>query len=205
MTDTPPTSTRDLILHEATTLFLERGYHGISMREIAARVGVSKASLYYHFRDKEQLFLAILHANIDLITNIVDRARQEPTTRQQIRRMLFDLAQQAPRQHAMIRLASQEIGNLSPAARQTFVQHYHSHFIHTITAMLQAGIDAGELKVMDARQATWLLLGMMYPFLYPRHADAAGSLSDAVALIADIFFDGAAAPPAVDEAGEETA
>jgi AcrR family transcriptional regulator len=48
------------IIEEATCLFVASGYCGISMREIAEAVGISKAGLYYHFRDKEDLFLAIL-------------------------------------------------------------------------------------------------------------------------------------------------
>ncbi|MCB0152930.1 MAG: helix-turn-helix transcriptional regulator, partial [Caldilineaceae bacterium] len=51
---------RAAILAAAQRLFVERGYRGISMREIAEAVGMTKAALYYHFRDKEQLFVALL-------------------------------------------------------------------------------------------------------------------------------------------------
>ena len=40
------------IVGEATCLFVVRGYRGISMREIAEAAGISKAGLYYHFKDK---------------------------------------------------------------------------------------------------------------------------------------------------------
>ena len=43
---------RARILAEATRLFVVYGYNGISMREIAEAVGVSKAGQYYHFKDK---------------------------------------------------------------------------------------------------------------------------------------------------------
>jgi len=60
----PPPDVPQQILHEATRLFVDRGYHALSMREIAEAVGVSKAGLYYHFEDKEDLFLAILTNNL---------------------------------------------------------------------------------------------------------------------------------------------
>jgi len=49
---------RDAILAAATTLFLEQGYSGTSMDAIAAAAGVSKLTVYSHFKDKEALFAA---------------------------------------------------------------------------------------------------------------------------------------------------
>jgi AcrR family transcriptional regulator len=52
--------TRQRILDEAQALFVERGYEATSLREIAERVGVTKAALYYHFTSKEELLRALL-------------------------------------------------------------------------------------------------------------------------------------------------
>jgi AcrR family transcriptional regulator len=41
---------------EAVRLFAERGYHGVSVRDIVAAVGVNPSSLYAHYRSKEELF-----------------------------------------------------------------------------------------------------------------------------------------------------
>jgi hypothetical protein len=45
---------RAAILEAAKLLFMQDGFRGISMRQIAEAVGVTKAALYYHFKDKEQ-------------------------------------------------------------------------------------------------------------------------------------------------------
>ena len=71
----------DRIMEEATRLFVTRGYHGISMREIAEAVGVSKAGLYYHFKDKEDLFIAILTTNLNQIDHIHHARRARPARR----------------------------------------------------------------------------------------------------------------------------
>jgi AcrR family transcriptional regulator len=52
--------TRQRILDAAAELFVERGYEATSLREIAERVGVTKAALYYHFPGKEDLLRALL-------------------------------------------------------------------------------------------------------------------------------------------------
>jgi AcrR family transcriptional regulator len=66
-------STRERILDVALELFLEQGYEKTSLREIADRLGVTKAALYYHFASKEDILLELhlrLHA---LGRDILDR------------------------------------------------------------------------------------------------------------------------------------
>lgn len=44
------------IIEAALSLFLEKGYEGVSMRDISSAVNIKAASLYYHFKDKQTLF-----------------------------------------------------------------------------------------------------------------------------------------------------
>jgi AcrR family transcriptional regulator len=52
---------RDAILEAASQVFLESGFEGASMADIAARVGGSKATLYGYFGSKEDLFVEVMH------------------------------------------------------------------------------------------------------------------------------------------------
>lgn len=64
---------RELILDAALELFNEQGYEKTSLRQIAERVGVTKAALYYHFERKEEILFELhlrLHA---LGSDILDR------------------------------------------------------------------------------------------------------------------------------------
>jgi len=54
----PAADTRDLILETAIPLFARAGYTGVSVRDVAALVGISAAALYHHFPDKQSLYLA---------------------------------------------------------------------------------------------------------------------------------------------------
>src|SRR5262245_6999957 len=56
-------STRERILDVALDLFVDQGYDGTSLRQIAERLGVTKAALYYHFEAKENI-LAALHMRL---------------------------------------------------------------------------------------------------------------------------------------------
>ena len=63
--DTPPDasadqgSTRERILDIALELFTERGYDKTSIRDIAERLGTTKAALYYHFKSKADILLEL--------------------------------------------------------------------------------------------------------------------------------------------------
>ena len=54
------TDTRARIQQIAIELFAEHGYEGTSLREIAERLGVTKAALYYHFKSKEDIILSLV-------------------------------------------------------------------------------------------------------------------------------------------------
>lgn len=55
-----PRSARQRIVSQGLQLFSTRGYNGVSMSEIAQAAGITKAALYYHFADKESLFLEVI-------------------------------------------------------------------------------------------------------------------------------------------------
>jgi AcrR family transcriptional regulator len=62
--------TRTEITDAAHRLFLERGYHGTSMRQIAQEAGIALGGIYNHFASKEEIFLAVLlehHPIVDVI------------------------------------------------------------------------------------------------------------------------------------------
>ncbi|WP_022974071.1 TetR/AcrR family transcriptional regulator, partial [Xanthomonas maliensis] len=56
---------RAAILQAAGEVFLELGFEGASMSQIAARVGGSKRTLYGYFPSKEELFIAVAHAKAE--------------------------------------------------------------------------------------------------------------------------------------------
>lgn len=53
-------NTREKILKKAALLFSEKGYFGVSMDEIALEIGISKATLYYHYDSKEAILQILI-------------------------------------------------------------------------------------------------------------------------------------------------
>lgn len=69
------------ILSQSLRLFLEKGYDGASMSDIAAAVGIQKASLYAHYTGKEEIFSAVFSDVLEeyrcLISSFVARQADE--------------------------------------------------------------------------------------------------------------------------------
>ncbi|MEO6715871.1 MAG: TetR/AcrR family transcriptional regulator [Novosphingobium sp.] len=55
-----PLARREQILDEAIRIIGERGYYGFAVQDLAGRCGLTTAGLLYHFKTKEQLFMAVL-------------------------------------------------------------------------------------------------------------------------------------------------
>jgi AcrR family transcriptional regulator len=70
-------SMREKIRQVALELFTERGYDGTSLREIAERLDVTKAALYYHFKSKDTILLSLIVELLDAMNALVDWGREQ--------------------------------------------------------------------------------------------------------------------------------
>ena len=172
MSEINGTSMRDRILQEATRLLVRSGYDGIAMREIADACGISKAGLYYHFTDKETLFLAILDQSLDTLGGIIREAAQQAGGAHEqlaffVRAIFTHLSSD---QRTLIRLAGQEMGKLTPTVREQFAQRYYNEFVGGLAGMIEVTGVGGQARpgmMVGYGFIGFLasvLLGMMYPF-----------------------------------------
>jgi len=74
----PRTDTRSRVQKVALELFAEQGYEKTSLREIAERLGVTKAALYYHFKSKEDIVHSFTDDYFAEIDALLDWAKDQP-------------------------------------------------------------------------------------------------------------------------------
>src|SRR5580692_9844363 len=77
---TPRTDTRSRVQEVALELFAEQGYEKTSLREIAERLGVTKAALYYHFKSKEDIVHSFTDDYFAEFDALVAWAKEQPRT-----------------------------------------------------------------------------------------------------------------------------
>jgi AcrR family transcriptional regulator len=103
----PPDVRREQILNEAIRIIGERGYHGFSVQELAARCGLTNAGLLHHFSAKDQLLVAVIQhverSQIEVISPLANAVREQPSPAL-ILQLLETMVSQALAQPELLRL-----------------------------------------------------------------------------------------------------
>ena len=85
---TSRTDTRSRVQKVALELFAEQGYEKTSLREIAERLGVTKAALYYHFKSKEDIVHSFTDDYFSELDALVEWAKEQPRGEENRREIL---------------------------------------------------------------------------------------------------------------------
>ena len=110
MTHSPPKKeTHEAILKASVTLFASQGYDAVSMREIAAAVGVQAAALYYHFPDKSSLYLSVMkYAFADVMANTAVVLAEDAPPLVRLKRFVVALIKDMTRRPELLLLVQRE-------------------------------------------------------------------------------------------------
>jgi AcrR family transcriptional regulator len=84
--------TRAKIQAVALELFTEQGYEKTSLREVAERLGVTKAALYYHFKSKDEIVTSLVDDRMNGLDEVIKLAEGMPADAQSRRVILTDYA-----------------------------------------------------------------------------------------------------------------
>ncbi|MCN4144405.1 MAG: TetR/AcrR family transcriptional regulator [Thiohalomonas sp.] len=103
-------STRQTILRISIELFAQSGYANVSVRDIAQAVGIKPASLYYHFANKQTLYLASIEESFSLKAAVFSKvlALKEPAEIK-LQHYIYALTQLASEDEAFRRLIQREL------------------------------------------------------------------------------------------------
>jgi TetR/AcrR family transcriptional repressor of nem operon len=178
------------VLDVAEHLAQTRGYNGFSYADIAAQLGVTKASLHYHFPSKAQLGTALIdryHRSFGDALSAIDRQTEEPA--EKLRRYvdLYDSVLRNDRMCLCGMLAA-EYATL-PAPMQKGLTSFFDANEHWLTAVLHAGVQTGAFVLTEsANERARVLLGALEGALLVArsYGDSHRFRSAAAFLLADI-------------------
>lgn len=170
-----PEATRGRILDAALSVFSRKGYHAASVDEIVSESHTSKGSIYFHFPNKQTLFLALVDKFADLVVRRVEDAISHETTGRQ-------------RVDAALRATLETFGKYRPLAKIMLVQavglgsvfeekrlEVHHRFVSLIRQYLDQAIDEGDLTPIDTEVAAMAWMGaineVVIQWIYSGHPD----------------------------------
>jgi AcrR family transcriptional regulator len=148
------------ILEAAARLFASRRFHEVRMDDIAAEAGVSKGTLYRYFKDKEELYLALLElAGRQLIGRLQEAVPPGGETRNRLIilvQTLLEYFDRNPHLHDLIQRAEVLRRPGSPFPWQRFREEN----FRLVRQILEEGQRRGELAAAaDLELATLMFLG----------------------------------------------
>jgi AcrR family transcriptional regulator len=152
---------RDQILRAAADLFRERGYPASTVDLIATRLGMSKASLYTHFRAKEEMLAAISRETIEAFTRDLSLvlASRLPAE-DKLRRVIRQHVQFVIANRSFLTVFFGEEANL-PARFARALAAQKDRYDKGVERIVQEGIRSGVFRDVPARLVVFGLLGMM--------------------------------------------
>lgn len=157
------TSRSSEILEIASRLFYVHGYTSVGMRTIAEEVGISAATLYHHFKSKDdmlfQIALGVTRKFVEVVLPILDEAPGDRAAR--MKAFICEHIEFRWYRRYWISTTLRDLRALPPA-QQAEVVGYLRHYQDTIRDFIQDGIDAGEFGVPDATLAGFALVGMIH-------------------------------------------
>jgi len=140
------------LLAAALDLFVEKGYAGTRLEDVAARAGVSKGTLYLYFQNKEELFKAVVRENI--VTPLAEAAQEtrdyEGPTETLLRKLIAAWWKDFGATHAggLTKLLMAESGNF-PEIAAFFLEEVIEPWHHMLGSVIERGIKRREFRAVD--------------------------------------------------------
>jgi AcrR family transcriptional regulator len=149
------------IVNAAQVCFGKYGFDKTSMKEIAEMIGMSKASLYYYFQDKESLFKAVLEKEkseyfqivgnlLSGFTNPVEKLHEYVKLRFRYFRIFLNLS----------KISLDEFPRIKPLFSGIF-EEFKKKDIETTETILKTGIEQGIFLIEDVKETSLLFADLI--------------------------------------------
>ncbi len=158
----PEPKARERILETAIGMFAEKGYAGTSVREIVEQAGVSKPVLYYYFKSKEGLFLAILDLAEDLQKQLLSEIlKSEGDVLNRLLILYRRIYAGISERRGLYKMIHGLILGPPQGAPDYDFTRYHRHMIDAIGQIYNGGLACGEVRKTAADEFAYLVLSLI--------------------------------------------
>ena len=176
---------REEILDAAQVCFQEQGYHSTTVDEIAARAGLSKGAIYWHFKGKRELFLAIFDRYLQAFDAYRPVAQSAGSAAEGIRLVVALLEVGIGETLALAELSLEFAAHASrdPDLRSRMASMF-ARLIALVAEQVERGTRAGEFACEDPKRFAAIFVaaldGLMFQRLFEPDLDLKAAWDHAV-------------------------
>lgn len=189
----------DTIAQAAKEVFAERGYQRATLEEIAQRAGMSKATIYLYYKNKDDLFLQVVEERVNATTAAT--AQAAATTKTPLEKLgdiVRDKVAFYELERDFFRIYLNEKHGLEIAPKDPHKRALRDMYLQEVQVLdkvLQEGMNVGDLRRMDSRRLAFFLREMISTVLVQRiQGKAKTSVDQDVEQLLDLFLHGAGQP-----------
>jgi AcrR family transcriptional regulator len=150
---------KNQILDAAMTVFARSGFHEARMDDIVQESGLSKGTLYWYFKSKEEIITAISQrlfaTDIEQVESLL---KAEGTVSERLQQLMRDRVQGLQEMSGVVAILVEfyAVALHQDDVRQ-FIKSYFQNFHELLIALIQQGIERGEFRPVDALAAATAL------------------------------------------------
>ena len=151
---------RNAVLSTAAQMFNERGFHATSLDDIAARLQVSKPTLYYYVKNKDEILLECVKKGLHMTLDGIEASRAAGGNAvDQLRACMLvyaDIVTQ-PFGMCLIRIGDEEV----PEPSRTELRRMKSEIDQAFRRLVAQGVQEGTLAPCDPKMTAFVIAGAL--------------------------------------------
>ncbi len=155
----------DQILAHALAMLQDSGYLGLNMDRIAARMEYSKGTIYQHFRNKEEIILALanraLEKRVDMFRQAASRTGRPRERMAAIGAAAEFFVEKYPHHFAVEQIVrSSSIWEKTSEERRRIMETCEAQCLQIVSGIVRDGLASGELTLPEERTPEDLVFGL---------------------------------------------
>lgn len=150
---------KNQILDAAMVVFARSGFHEARMDDIVQEAGLSKGTLYWYFKSKEEIITAISQRLFATdIESVESLLKAEGTVSERLQQLIRERVQGLQEMSGVVAILVEfyAVALHQDGVRQ-FIKTYFQNFHDLLVALIQQGIERGEFRPVDATAAATAL------------------------------------------------
>lgn len=175
----PPDEKETLILTASQRRFATYGFSKVTMDEIALDVGMAKASLYYYYPTKEDIFRAVIEKEQKaFLEHMAGLLKQPATPERKLREYVHHRSKLSRQLTNLTSLGSHSWQELNPIFKDLF-KAFCNEEKHLLTGIIREGIEAGAFDIASPERTASMILhalqGLRFRYFHSQESVAAAA------------------------------
>jgi AcrR family transcriptional regulator len=147
------------ILKSAANAFRTRGYHATSVDDIAQALRMTKGSLYYYFKNKEEILYVCHDHTLDLLLRTLKGIQaRDLSPVDKLRSVIVSFVELMTEELHGTAAVTLDLNELSPPLRRKITAK-RDRFDHAVRRIIRDGIEKGVFRRVDPKFATFAIMG----------------------------------------------